>query len=79
MAKVLYSATMSLDGFIAGAGGDMSWMTEYLGANPAGDEVARATGSILAGRTHLRRRRPEPGHRRRRARSAAPGAGRSSS
>ena len=31
MAKVLYSAAMSLDGFIAGAGGDMSWLTEYLG------------------------------------------------
>jgi dihydrofolate reductase len=52
MAKVLYSATMSLDGFIAGARGDMSWMTEYLGdLGPAGAEVARATGSILAGRT----------------------------
>ena len=25
MAKFLYSAAMSLDGFIAGPGGDMSW------------------------------------------------------
>jgi len=30
-AKLLYSATISLDGFIAGAGGDMSWLTEHLG------------------------------------------------
>jgi dihydrofolate reductase len=52
MAKVLYSATMSLDGFIAGAGGDMSWLTEYMGdLGPAAAEIARATGSILAGRT----------------------------
>ena len=26
MAKVLYSATMSLDGFMAGPSGDMSWL-----------------------------------------------------
>ena len=34
MAKVLYSVTMSLDGYIAGPGGDMQWMTPYLGPNP---------------------------------------------
>ena len=34
MAKLLYSATVSLDGFIAGPEGDMSWLTEYLGPNP---------------------------------------------
>jgi hypothetical protein len=34
MGKVLYSATMSLDGFIAGPGDDMSWLTEYLGPTP---------------------------------------------
>jgi dihydrofolate reductase len=52
MAKVLYSATMSLDGFIAGPGGDMSWLTEYVGdLSPAGAEVARETGAILVGRT----------------------------
>ena len=28
--KLLYSATMSLDGFIAGPGGDMSWLTDLL-------------------------------------------------
>lgn len=33
-ASLLYSATMSLDGFIAGPGGDQSWMTPYLGPTP---------------------------------------------
>ncbi len=33
-----YSATMSLDGFIAGPGGDMSWLTEHLAPDPAGDD-----------------------------------------
>ncbi|HEY0620582.1 MAG TPA: dihydrofolate reductase family protein [Kribbella sp.] len=50
MAKVLYSATMSLDGFIAGPGGDMSWMTEYLGPNPEVDELITRIGSLLVGR-----------------------------
>jgi dihydrofolate reductase len=50
MAKVLYSATMSLDGFIAGAGGDMSWLTAHLGEpNPAADELLSEVGAILAG------------------------------
>jgi dihydrofolate reductase len=38
MSKLLYSATMSLDGFIAGAGGDMSWLSAYVGdASPASE------------------------------------------
>ena len=41
MGKVLYSATMSLDGFIAGPGGDMSWLTAYLGPNPEIDALQR--------------------------------------
>jgi dihydrofolate reductase len=49
MAKLLYSATMSLDGFIAGAGGDMSWMTEYLGPNPTIDELIDDVGALLVG------------------------------
>ena len=28
MSKLLYAATMSLDGFIAGPDGDMSWLAE---------------------------------------------------
>jgi hypothetical protein len=42
MGKLLYSATMSLDGFIAGPGGDMSCFTEYLGPN-----WPRTSGSAL--------------------------------
>jgi RibD C-terminal domain len=49
MAKFLYSAAMSLDGFIAGPSGDMSWMTDYLGPNPIVDELITRTGAILAG------------------------------
>lgn len=51
MAKVLYSATMSLDGFIAGPGGDMSWLTEYFGGppNPLADNLTEKIGSLLIG------------------------------
>ena len=49
MAKFLYSAAMSLDGFIAGPGGDMSWMARYLGPNPVVDELIMQPGAILAG------------------------------
>lgn len=34
MGRLQYSVTMSLDGFIAGPGGDMSWLTPFLGPNP---------------------------------------------
>jgi dihydrofolate reductase len=51
MAKLLYSATMSLDGYIAGPGGDMSWLTEHLDApNPTADRLLQQVGAILAGR-----------------------------
>jgi dihydrofolate reductase len=36
--KLLYSATMSLDGFIAGAGGDMSWLTAFVGEDSPASE-----------------------------------------
>ncbi len=49
MAKVLYSATMSLDGFIAGPGGDMSWLTEHLGPNRTADELVPRIGALLVG------------------------------
>lgn len=44
MAKFLYSAAMSLDGFIAAPDGDMSWMADYLGPNPVVDELINQTG-----------------------------------
>jgi dihydrofolate reductase len=50
MARLLYSATMSLDGFIAGPGGDMSWLTSYLGPNPTADELVGRIGALLIGR-----------------------------
>jgi dihydrofolate reductase len=58
MGKLLYSATMSLDGFIAGAGGDMSWLSAYVGAeSPASaqdsgldiDELMNNVGALLIG------------------------------
>jgi dihydrofolate reductase len=53
MAKLLYSATMSLDGFIAGPGGDMQWLTPHLGPNELVDELVPQIGSLLVGRrTH---------------------------
>jgi dihydrofolate reductase len=54
MGKMLYSATMSLDGFIAGPGGDMSWLTEHLGPNPEIDEVVGKIGALLVGRRTFR-------------------------
>jgi dihydrofolate reductase len=50
MGKLLYSATMSLDGFIAGPGGDMSWLTEHLGPNPTVDDLIRDIGALLVGK-----------------------------
>lgn len=50
MAKLLYSATMSLDGYIAGPGGDMSWLTEHLtGENPTVDRLLANVGALLTG------------------------------
>jgi dihydrofolate reductase len=49
MAKLQYQCTMSLDGFIAGPGGDMSWLTEHLGENSAVDEIMHLTGVLLVG------------------------------
>jgi dihydrofolate reductase len=49
MAKFLYSVAMSLDGFIAGPGGDMSWLAPYEEPNPAVDELITRTAVILAG------------------------------
>ena len=49
MAKLVYSATMSLDGFIAGPGGDVSWMTDLIGPNQTVDEMTGNIGAILVG------------------------------
>jgi len=49
MAKLLYSATMSLDGFIAGPHGDMSWLGDYIGPNPTVDDLVGNIGALLVG------------------------------
>jgi dihydrofolate reductase len=50
MAGLLYSVTLSVDGFIAGPGGDMQWMRPYLGPNPVVDELVPQIGALLVGR-----------------------------
>lgn len=49
MAKLQYQCTMSLDGFIAGPGGDMSWLSGHLGENPTVEEIMNLTGALLVG------------------------------
>jgi len=49
MATMLYSVTMSLDGFIAGPGGDMSWLADHLGPNPTIDDLIGEVGALLVG------------------------------
>lgn len=61
MGIMLYSVTMSLDGFIAGPGGDMSWLTEYLGPNPAVDEIVGRIGALLVGNRTFRGDDPHRG------------------
>ncbi len=61
MGKVLYSVTMSLDGFIAGPGGDMTWLTPHLGSNPEVDEVQRGIGALLIGNRTFRGDDPNRG------------------
>jgi len=45
---------MSLDGFIAGPGGAMSWMIPYLGPNPMVDELTSQIGALRVGNRTLR-------------------------
>jgi dihydrofolate reductase len=46
---------MSLDGFIAGPGGDMSWLTEHLGGpNPVVDDLIGQIGALLVGNRTFR-------------------------
>jgi dihydrofolate reductase len=61
MAKLLYSATMSLDGFIAGPGGDMSWLTRYLGPNPTVQALIDDIGALLIGNRTFRGDDPHRG------------------
>lgn len=49
MGALQWQFTMSLDGFIAGPGGDMSWLARYLAPNPEVDEVTGTVGALLVG------------------------------
>jgi dihydrofolate reductase len=50
MAKLIYSATISLDGYIAGPDGDMSWLTEYIAdESPTADRLLANIGALLVG------------------------------
>lgn len=48
--KVIWSATMSLDGFIAGPDDEMEWVFQYTDPNPVAEELIRSTGAVLAGK-----------------------------
>jgi dihydrofolate reductase len=49
MSRTLYSCTTSLDGFMAGPGGDMQWLTPYTGPNEVADDLVSRIGSLLIG------------------------------
>src|SRR6185436_16136898 len=48
--KVLWHFTMSLDGFVAGPGHSMDWMTGFTARPGLIDEYVRTTGAIIGGR-----------------------------
>lgn len=51
MPRLIFAATCSLDGFMAGPDGDMSWLTEHLGdPNPHAERLLAGTGALLVGR-----------------------------
>ncbi|MFD1861108.1 dihydrofolate reductase [Aeromicrobium camelliae] len=50
MTTFLYSASMSLDGYIAGRDGDMSWLKPYLRPDPLIDELVPQVDVIVSGR-----------------------------
>ncbi len=50
MAKVLYHITMSLDGFVAAPGDDMTWLSGlHAGPNPVVERVIGGIGAIVMG------------------------------
>ncbi|GAA4949151.1 dihydrofolate reductase [Nonomuraea thailandensis] len=61
MSKLLYSVTMSADGFIAGPGGDMSWLVPHLGPNPLADDLVGRIGALLVGHRTFRGDDPNEG------------------
>jgi hypothetical protein len=47
-ARLLYSATMSLDGYISGPAGDQAWLARHLGPNPLIDDLVEAVAVAQA-------------------------------
>jgi dihydrofolate reductase len=45
---------MSLDGFITGPHGDMSWLVAYLGPNPVVDDLTSRIGALFVGNRTFR-------------------------
>lgn len=62
-AGLIYSATMSLDGYIAGPGGDMSWLDGplYPADVELADGLARRVGCLLVGNRSYRGDDPNRG------------------
>lgn len=58
---MLYSVTMSLDGFIAGPNGDLFWLTEHLAPNPTVDGLIGDSGARLVGNRTFRGDDPHRG------------------
>jgi len=49
MGCVICHVSISLDGFLAGRGGDMSWLSEFMGPNPTVDALTPRIGALLIG------------------------------
>lgn len=62
MAKLQYQCAMSLDGFITGAGGSMSWLTKFLSPSPAAGEIIQEVGALLVGNRTFRGDDPNKGN-----------------
>ncbi len=48
--KVVYQATVSLDGLLAGSGDPREWAMRYSERNPTLEAAIRTTGAVLVGR-----------------------------
>ncbi len=48
--KILWHSTMSLDGFVAGPGHEMDWMTDFTVRPGLIEEYVTSTGAVLGGR-----------------------------
>lgn len=60
MSKLQYQCAMSLDGFIAGPNGDMSWLSGHTGSGETNPLVAQV-GAVLSGNRTFRGDDPNAG------------------